>query len=344
MAKVLVTGAAGFIGSHVTRQLLEQGRDVRAMVRPGEDTRNLQGLGVEQVEGDILKPEQIADAMSGCDTLYHLAAIYAIWMQDDQPIYDVNVGGSQTVLEAARRHNLKKIVYTSSIAGIGLGTRNQPANEKTPWNYGWIANAYIKSKYAGQLVALRFARQGLPVVVVNPAFPFGDQDVAPTPTGQIMLNVLEGDIPGYIDGGINIIDVRDVAAGHLLAEQRGRVGETYILGHRNLTIHEFYQLVGRVSGIKVPDRRMPKALAAGVAYLYEAVSDRITHKAPPFTFKSVLCSSRYMYYDPSKAVSELGLQLHPIEEAVERAIDWFQTHGYVTNKEVGKARKLPTGT
>lgn len=340
MAKVLVTGAAGFIGSHVTRQLVQQGRKVRAMVRPGEDTRNLDGLDVEQVQGDILVPEQVEAAMAGCDTLYHLAAIYAIWMRDSTPIYDVNVRGSEIVLEAARKHKLKKIVYTSSIAGVGLGTKDVPADEKTPWNYGWLANAYIRSKYEGQLVALRYARQGLPVVIVNPAFPFGDQDVAPTPTGQIMLNVLAGDVPGYIDGGINIIDVRDVAAGHLLAEKKGRIGETYILGHRNLTIHEFYQLVGRVAGMKVPDRRMPTALAAGAAYLYELVADRITHKPPPFTFKSVLVSSRYMFFDPSKAVQELGLELNPIEDALERALDWFQTHGYATNKSIGKGRPL----
>jgi dihydroflavonol-4-reductase len=330
MAKVLVTGAAGFIGSHVARLLVEQGRQVRALVRPGEDTRNLDGLPIEKVTGDILHPAQVADAMSGCDTVYHLAAIYAVWALDQNLLYDVNVTGSANVLKAALAHGVKKVVYTSSIAGIGLAEKGELANEDTPWNYGWYANAYIQSKFEGQLVAQKYAREGLPLVIVNPAFPFGEQDIAPTPTGKLILNVLNGLIPGYIDGGINVIDVRDVAAGHLLAEKKGQQGRMYILGNRNVTIREFYQLVGQASGIPAPDRRIPTSLVYASAVVYEAIANWVTHRPPPITLKSVAVSTRKMFFDTRRAETELGLRAAPIEEALERSISWFRENGYVT--------------
>ncbi len=330
MAKVLVTGAAGFIGSHVTRLLVEQGRSVKALIKKGERTQNIANLPVEIIEGDILDAGLMESALQGCDTLYHLAAIYAVWHPNEKIIYDVNVRGSEIVLEAARKVGIKKVVYTSSIAGIGLGSKEHPADEGTKWNYGWMANAYIKSKYQGQLVALRYARQGLPVTIVNPAFPFGDQDIAPTPTGQIILDVVNGKVPAYIDGGFNMIDVRDVAAGHLLAEKKGRVGETYILGNRNVTLLELYQMIGKISGVKVPSIRIPSSVVLATALLAEQISNRITHRPPIATFKSVLVSTRYMYYDPSKAVRELGLNVTPVEAALERAIDWFRANGHIT--------------
>ena len=329
MAKVLVTGAAGFIGSHVTRLLVEQGRDVRALVRTGESTQNIAHLPVEIVEGDILDPQLMESALQGCDTLYHLAAIYAVWHPNEKMIYDVNVAGSEIVLEAARKVGIKKVVYTSSIAAVGLGAKGELADENTKWNYGWMANAYIRSKYQGQLVALRYARQGLPVTIVNPAFPFGEQDIAPTPTGQIIINVANGKIPAYIDGGFNIIDVGDVAQGHLLAEKKGRIGETYLLSNRNVSVLELYQMVAKIAGVKVPTIRLPASVVLGTAIIAEQISDRITHRPPIATFKSVLVSTRYLHYSNAKAVQELGLNLTPVESALERSIEWFRAHGHI---------------
>lgn len=328
MTKVLVTGAAGFIGSHVTRLLVEQGRDVRALVRPGEKTDNIDGLPIEKVQGDILDPVAVEAALDGCDTLYHLAAIYAVWLPDERIIYDVNVRGSEIVLAAARKQRVKKVVYTSSIAALGLGSRTRPATEATPWNYGWLANAYIRSKYEGQLVAMRNARQGLPVVIVNPAFPFGDQDIGPTPTGKIILDILNRKVPGYIEGGFNAVDVRDVAAGHLLAEAKGRPGECYILGNRNLSIRELHKLVGQLSGVRAPDRKIPIALITGMAAASELVAN-FTKRPPIATLKSVLLISRYLYYDITKACQELGYKPRPLEEGLARAIVWFRENGYV---------------
>lgn len=329
MPKTLVTGAGGFIGSSVVRKLLKKGREVRCYLKPGEPTKNLEGLDVEILFGDINDREAIGNALKGCDVLYHLAAIYAIWLPDPSIIYEVNVEGTKTVLWAAYKANLKKVVYTSSIAAVGAREDGSPADENVDFNVWDDSNAYIRSKWLSERDALRFAREGLPLVVVNPAFPFGERDTGPTPTGQILLNVARQKAPGWIDGGFCAIDVDDVAEGHVRAEEKGRVGERYILGNHNVSYKEFGEMVAEVAGVKAPRLHLPPAAIKTMAFVSEYVADHYTHKKPMTTYKTVVTALRSMYFDNSKAKSELALPQTPLRETVEKSVNWFRANGYV---------------
>lgn len=328
MKKALVTGAAGFIGSHVVRALLEEGVEVRALVRPGEDTRNLEGLPVERREGDVLDPASLDRALQDCDTLFHLAAIYALWLKDKSRIYEVNLQGSRNMLWAAKRAGVEKVVYTSSIAAIGVKPGLEPADEETPFNQFRWGNDYVLTKYFSQQEALTFAREGLPLVVVNPAFPFGEGDVAPTPTGRLIIDAVNGRNPFYFVGGINAVEVKDVARGHVLAARKGTVGEKYILGNQNFTLQEFFQLVGKVAGVKTAVLKIPVTVGRLAGYLMEKIADR-TGRPPLTTAKEVPYAAQYLFYEVSKAKEKLGLVLSPIEESLARAISWFRRHGYI---------------
>jgi dihydroflavonol-4-reductase len=325
----LVTGASGFIGSAVVRRLLARGQRVRCYVERGVKLDNLRGLDVEIVAGDINDREAIARVLDGVDVLYHLAAIYAIWLPDPSYIYRVNVEGSKTVLWAAYKAKLSRVVFTSSIAAVGRGHDGQPADESCvfgarDWDEG---NAYIRSKWLSEQDALRFAREGLPLVVVNPAFPFGERDIGPTPTGGMLLGALKKQIPGYVDAGFCAIDVDDCAEGHVLAAEKGRVGERYILGNHNVMLRDFYALVGRIAGLHVPDRRIPAAVAEGVGWLMEKWADRRGQR-PLATYKAARYASRTHNFDNGKARRELGLPSTPLEDTIEKAVRWFRTHGY----------------
>jgi len=328
MKKALVTGAAGFIGSNVVRVLLEEGVEVRAMIRPGEDARNLKGLPVEQVPGDVLDPPCLDRALRGCDTLFHLAAIYAIWLKDRSRIYQVNLQGSRNVLWAARRAGVEKVVYTSSIAGLGIKPGREPADEETGFNQFKLANDYVLTKYLSQEEALTFAREGLPLVVVHPAFPFGEGDVAPTPTGKLIIDAVNGKNPLYFAGGINAVDVMDVARGHVLAARKGAKGEKYILGNQNFTIQEFFQLVGKVAGVKTAYLKVPIWAGRLAGYFMEKWADR-TGNPPLSTAKEIPYTAQYLFYNVTKAQVKLGLKLTPIEDSLKRAIDWFKKVGYI---------------
>jgi dihydroflavonol-4-reductase len=330
--KTLVTGAAGFIGAHVTRKLVERGREVRAMLAPNEDASPLDGLDVEIVRGDIRDPEACRAAVQGCRRAFHLAAIYKIWTPDDKVIFDVNVTGSANLLWACLRAGVERVVYTSSIAAIGQRDDGLPADEETPFNLWRDANAYIRSKYVSEQVALTFAREGLPLVVVNPTFPFGAGDRAPTPTGQILLNTLNRRSPGILDGGFNAVDVEDVAEGHLGAEERGRVGERYILGNVNFLFKDFVRLIAEVTGRAVPSRTVPYPVYYGIAAIAEMVSDRFTHKHPIATRKAVKYVHRPLFFDPSKARRELGLPQTDIRDTIRKAVQWFEEHGYLNGQ------------
>lgn len=327
--KTLVTGAAGFIGLHVTRLLRERGREVRAMLAPNEDDAPLKGLDVEVVRADVRDARACNDAMQGCSRLYHLAALYKLWLPDEQVMFDVNVLGTQNVLWAAWRAGVDRIVYTSSIAAVGQTPDGVPSNEETPFNLWRDANAYVQSKYLSEEVAKSFARQGLPVVIVNPCFPFGVGDRAPTPTGELLVDVLRRRSPGLIEGGFNAVDVEDVALGHLLAEEKGRVGERYILGNRNFTFKEFVGLVAEVTGRELPLRTLPYGLYYGVAALAELLSEHVTHKAPIATRKSVSYVHRNLFYDVTKARTELGLPQTDLAETVRKATAWFEANGFL---------------
>jgi dihydroflavonol-4-reductase len=280
------------------------------------------------VAGDLRDRGSLEAALEGCDTLYHVAALYALWARQPREIYDSNVGGTLNILEAAAQAGVQKIVYTSSVATIGVPKDGTPGTEEVPLTAEDMISDYKRSKYLAEQEALKFAQRGLPVVIVNPSFPVGAWDVKPTPSGQIIVNFLRGKIPAYVDTGLNVVDVEDVAIGHLLAAERGRPGERYILGHTNLTLPEVFQLLAQVSGMSAPRYRIPYGVAYVSACVSELVARTITHKAPFVTRAGVKLSRKRMFFDASKAVRELGFPQTPAIEALRKAVQWFRAHGY----------------
>jgi len=325
--KTLVTGAAGFIGSAVVRGLLDRSRDVRALVEPGASARNLDGLDVEIVEADIRDRDAVRAAMTGVSVVYHLAAIYKLWLTDRRLMYDVNVGGTMNVLFAALRAGVDKVIHTSSIAAVGLPEPGELADETTGFNYWDMANDYIRSKWLSERDALAFAGEGLPVVVVNPAFPFGERDAAPTPTGRFIVEALNGRVPGYPDGGFNAVDVDDVAAAHLLAEERGAVGERYIAGGHNVTYKQFYEAVTDVAGVPPITRKLPRPLIWTKAWAIERYA-QYKQRPPRLTLKSARYTDHLVWFDTSKAETALGMPRTPLRVTIEKAIRWFRGNGY----------------
>ncbi len=326
MGQVAVTGATGLIGSAVVRRLLADKRSVRALVEPGAKTRNLDGLPVDRVTVDVTDDAGMRRALEGCDALYHLAAIYKTWLPDPEILHRVNLEGTVTTLLAAQAARVKRVVYTSSIAAVGL-VDGGVADETNRFNLFEIANDYILTKWQSERIAMRFAASGQDVVVVNPAFPFGPGDVAPTPTGKIILAVLKGQLPGVMPGGICTIDVDDCAAGHVLAEEKGRRGERYILGNDNVTLKELFEVVARIGGVKAPRLPMPAALGVSVALGMELWADHVSHKEPDATVKSIRYAMRNAFFSNAKAKRELGLPTRPLEETVRRAVEWFRAEG-----------------
>ena len=326
--KTLVTGGTGFIGANVVRALLHRGADVRALVRHGSDLRNLAGLDLELVYGDLRDRRSLEAALKGCGSLFHVAAVYALWTPHRDEIYDSNVAGTVNILEAALSSNVQKIVYTSSVATIGLLADDSPGSEDIAIRPEELVSDYKRSKYLAEQEVLKYAQRGLPVVIVNPSFPVGPWDIKPTPSGQRIVNFLRGKIPACVDTGLNVVDVEDVAIGHLLAAEKGRVGERYILGHVNLTLAEIFQLLEQVSGVKAPRRRIPYTVAYLAACVSELVSRTITHKAPFVTLAGVKLSRQRMFFDATKAVRDLALPQTPAREALAKAVRWFRAHGY----------------
>ena len=326
--KTLVTGATGFIGANVVRALLRRGAEVRALVRPSSDARHLADLDVELVQGDLRDRPSLEAALNGCGMVYHVAAVYSLWASHRQEIYASNVAGTVNLLEAAGTAGVRKIVYTSSVSTIGLPEDGSPGTEDVPLRPEEMVSDYKRSKYLAEQEVLRYAQRGLPVVIVNPSFPVGPWDVKPTPSGQLIVNYLRGKIPAYVSTGLNIVDVEDVASGHLLAAEKGRLGERYILGHANVTLPEFFRLLEQVSGIKAPRVRIPYSVAYLSACVSEAVARTITHRPPFATLAGVRLSRKRMFYDSSKAVRELGFPQTPLIEACRKAVRWFCEHGY----------------
>lgn len=321
----LVTGATGFIGSAVVRQLLERGDPVRCLAAPGVDRSNLAGLDVEIVEGDLNDRAAVARAMRGVSTLFHLAAIYKLWLPDPRLMYEVNVEGTKTVMFAALEAGVGRVVHTSSIAALGLAADGQLADETTAFNYWDAADHYMRSKWLSERDALRFVDVGLPVVVVNPAFPFGPRDAAPTPTGRFIVEALRGRVPGYMDGGFNAVDVDDVAAAHVAAAERGRVGERYVLGCHNVTYKEFFTAVAEVAGLPPVRRQLPTRPMLGAAWVAEKVAD-VIRREPFITYGAARYATRTVWFDCDKAHRELGLRRTPLRDTIERAVAWFRDH------------------
>jgi len=327
--KALVTGATGFIGTSVVRALLSRGHSVRALARPGSDSANLAGLEVERAPGDVRDLASVRRAVGGCSHVFHVAALYALWVRPRRLIYEVNVDGTRNVLQAALDAGVERVVYTSSVAALGLRQDGRPADETTPLDPRALVGDYKRSKYLAQEVALEFATRGLSVVIANPSFPVGPYDRKPTPTGQVIVDFLNRRMPAYVDTGMNVVAVEDVALGHLLAAEKGRTGECYILGGENLTMRRLLDLLSEISGRPAPRTRLPRLPLFVPAYL-NATLCRVTGATPRLTPDALRMACHPMFYDPGKAVRELGLPQTPAQEPLRRAVAWFQANGYVS--------------
>jgi dihydroflavonol-4-reductase len=330
--KTLVTGATGFIGSTVVRELLKDGVDVRVTVRKDSDTRNIDGLDVEKAYGDTRDRESMRAALKGCDTLYHVAAYFAHWSLNKDLFYAVNVEGTKTILREALAQGLEKVVYTSTSNTIGSHGAGNFVNEQAEFN-GWkTGDHYAISKYLAEIEAKKICDQGLPMVIVNPTLVIGVRDIKPTPSGKLIVDIVNREMPGYIDGAINIIDVQDVARGHLLAAKKGRIGERYILGNENVTVGDFFSLVAETAGVKPPRLKLPYGVALMLGYVFH-VQARITKQPPVVSLSQVRIGNMGEHFDNSKAVSELGLALTPLKVTIKNTIDWFIQHGYIKTRD-----------
>ena len=325
--KAFVTGATGFIGASIVRELLKDSCEVRALARPGSDRSNLSGLDVEIWEGDLSDRDALARGLAGCQTLFHAAADYRLWTRTPASMYEANVGGTRTILSAALGSAVEKVVYTSSVGTLGNPGDGTPGDEDTPVDLSQMVGDYKKSKFLAERAAEGFLEKGLPLVIVHPSTPVGPMDIKPTPTGKIIVDFLNGKMPAYLDTGLNLIDVATCARGHILAAQRGRVGEKYILGCRNLTLAQIFEMLSGITGLKAPRVRLPYYPILWAAYANHAIS-ALTGKEPLIPLAGVQMARKFMYFDQGKAVAELGLPLTPVEGSLERAVAWFRSQGY----------------
>jgi dihydroflavonol-4-reductase len=328
MKKIFVTGATGFIGACLVRELLDRNCEIRALVRRGSDRRNLQGLDIELFEGDLRDGNSLENGLAGCDTLFHAAADYRLWTRTPESMYAANVQGTRNILEAALKCGVSKVVYTSSVGTLGNPGNGVPGNEATPVSFSDMVGHYKKSKFLAEREAESFIARGLPLVIVNPSTPVGRLDIKPTPTGTIIVDFLNRKMPAYLDTGLNLIDVEDCAKGHVLAAEHGRIGEKYILGNRDMTLREIFVMLEEISSVPAPKVRLPYTPILIAAYINEAIS-RVTGKEPLIPLSGVRMAGKFMYFDSSKAVKELGLPRTPVKEALKKAVDWFRDAGYV---------------
>jgi dihydroflavonol-4-reductase len=322
----LVTGGNGFVGCHVARALLARGDRVRILVREGSDVRALEGLQWERAAGDLRDAEAVERAARGCDEIYHVAADYRLWVLDEAAMYATNVDGTRNVIAAARRAGAARVVHTSTVGALGIPGKG-PGREDTPVALGDMVGAYKRSKFLAEQIAIAAARDGAPVVIVNPSTPIGARDYKPTPTGRIIVDFLNRRMPAYVDTGLNLVDVEDVARGHLLAAGRGRVGEKYILGGEDLTLAEFFARLAALSGMPAPKVKIPYAVAYGFALGAEAISRTVTRRPPRASLTEVRMARKKMFFDSGKARAELGYAPRPIDGAIRRAIAFFRESG-----------------
>ncbi len=319
MATALVTGATGFIGGHVAALLLQKGWNVRGLRRRGSRPTPSLSSDIEWYEGDLRNFQEVCRAVAGCDAVLHVAADYRLWARHPEDIYGSNVGGTIHVLEACLAARVPRVVYTSSVGALGLNADGSPAHEETPVRLQDMVGDYKRSKFLAEREAEKFAARGLPLVIVNPSTPVGPGDWKPTPTGKIIVDYLNGRMPAYLDTGLNLIHVKDVAAGHLLALEKGRVGEKYILGNRNLTLAEIFRLLEDISRIPAPRICLPYTPILALAYFFQALST-FTHREPLIPVDGVKMARKLMFFDSRKAVQELGLPQTPVEEALREAV------------------------
>jgi dihydroflavonol-4-reductase len=329
--RTLVTGATGFVGSHVVRQLVASGHAVKVLVRPESNLRALEGLSVERVVGDLRNPVSLETAMAGVQFVFHVAADYRLWARRPEEIYESNVGGTKNLLAAARKAGVTRFVYTSTVATIAVPRQGGLPNEETRATLDEMIGHYKRSKFLAEQEALQAAASGMPVVIVNPSAPVGPGDWKPTPTGRLIVDFLNGKMPAYVDTGLNVVGVEDVAAGHLVAAERGRIGQRYILGGRNLTLKEILDALSVISGRPAPWIRMPHAVALAAGYADQWLS-RMMGREPQIPVEGVKMSRHRMFVDSSKAGRELGFRPGPVEAPLERAVRWYEENGYVRGR------------
>jgi dihydroflavonol-4-reductase len=326
--RTLVTGGTGFVGRAVVEELLTAGREVRILARdPGHAA--LQGLKVEVALGDLKDPDSLKQALKGCSHLFHVAADYRLWVPDPDAMYAVNVEGTRSLLAAAAEAGVARVVHTSTVGALGNPGDGTPGTEATPVSLKDMVGHYKRSKFLGEQVALEFAAQGLPVVVVNPSTPVGPWDSRPTPTGEIIVNFLKRRMPAYLETGLNLIHVKDAARGHLLAEAHGVVGEKYILGHENLPLSKIFQMLADITGLPAPKFRVPYYPVLVMACVNELWATYLSRQPPRMALTAVRMAKKYMYFDNTKAIQYLGLTLTPAKQALADAVAWFRKHGYV---------------
>jgi dihydroflavonol-4-reductase len=323
-----VTGATGFLGCHVARALADQGADLRLLVRPTSNLKNLEGLRAETATGDLRDPASLEKAISGCDTVFHVAADYRLWVRDPAEMYRSNVEGTRAILQAARKNGVRCVVYTSSVATMGFTGNGHPADEDSPVSLADMIGHYKRSKFMAEQVALEAGRGGMRVVTVNPTTPVGEQDIKPTPTGRIVVDFLKGKFPAYVETGLNLVDVRECARGHVAALEKGKSGERYILGGENLTLKQILDKLGAISGLPSPRVKLPYFVAYAAGAVDETVSGRLLGREPRATIETVRMGKKKMWASSDKAERELGWKTMPADAALRRAVEWFRANGY----------------
>jgi dihydroflavonol-4-reductase len=331
----LVTGAAGFLGSHVARQLVARGDSVRVLMRPTSTNRAISDLPLEYVTGDLRDAASLDRAMKGAKRVFHVAADYRLWAKQPRDIYDSNVGGTKNLLEATKRAGVEQLIYTSTVATIAVDRPALP-NEFTDAKLEEMVGHYKRSKWMAEQEVLQAAKNGLPAIVVMPTTPVGPWDWKPTPTGKIILDFLNGKMPGYVETGLNFVGVEECANGHLLVAEKGKVGERYLLGAENLTLKGLLDLLAEITGLKAPKWKIPHGMALGVAYVESAFA-RLLGKEPQIPVEGVKIAQHMMFVDASRAKRELGFQPGPVRSALERAVRWYGANGYV---KPGRAKKI----
>ena len=330
--KAFVTGATGFLGSHVARVLAAQGAELRLLVRPTSDLRNLDGLNADRVIGDLRDSASLEKAISGCDVVFHVAADYRLWVRDPDAMYRSNVEGTRSLLEAARKQGVRRVVYTSSVATMGFTSDTSYSNladEQSPVGIADMIGHYKRSKFMAEQVAVDAAKSGVDVVIVNPSTPIGERDIKPTPTGRIVVDFLKRKFPAYVETGLNLVDATECARGHVLALEKGRRGERYILGGENLTLKQILDRLAAITGLPSPTVKVPYLVALAGGIFYEMVTGRLLGREPRATIDEVRMARKMMFVSSAKAERELGWRTVPVDGALRRSVEWFRTNGYV---------------
>ncbi|HXF13216.1 MAG TPA: hopanoid-associated sugar epimerase [Terriglobales bacterium] len=323
-----VTGATGFVGSHVARALAAQGADLRLLVRTNSNTKNIDDLKVDRVIGDLRDAPSLEKGIAGCDVVFHVAADYRLWVRDPEEMYRANVEGTRAILEASHRNKVRRVVYTSSVATMGFTSNGQPADEDSPVSLDNMIGPYKRSKFQAEQVAIEAARAGQDVVIVNPSTPVGERDIKPTPTGRIVVDFLKCKFPAYVDTGLNLVDVKECALGHIAALEKGRKSERYILGGENLTLKQILDKLAAITGLPSPTIRVPYVLALATGVVDEIVTGRIRGREPRATIDAVRMGRKKMFVTSAKAERELEWKGGPVDNALRSAAEWFRENGY----------------